>query len=172
MREYLTQRPNDATAHYGLGRILRMLQRSGEAEVEYRRSLEIEPNQTASYYELGDIALTSDKYEDASALFQKVLARDPHHGGALTGLGIAAYRQKQYDTADVFLKSAVENSPSYQPARYYYALNLKRLGRAEESSREMQIALDLDAQAKAAQTRQQLILAPPGAESTPASKPE
>jgi tetratricopeptide (TPR) repeat protein len=171
MREYLAQRPDDATAHYGLGKILRMLQRSSEAEVELRRSIELEPNQTASYYELGDIALTDGKFEEASALFQKVLAREPHHGGALTGSGIAAYRQKQYDAADNFLKDAVESSPAYQPAHYYYALNLKRLGRTDESSREMQIALDLDAQAKAAQTRQQLILEPPADKAAPASEP-
>ncbi|MGA2809791.1 MAG: tetratricopeptide repeat protein [Candidatus Acidiferrum sp.] len=171
MREYLTQRPDDATAHYGLGRILRMLERPGEAEAELRRSIEIEPNQTASYYELGDIALTGGNFEAASALFQKVLARDPRHGGALTGSGIAAYRQKQYDVADGFLKSAVESSPGYQPAHYYYALNLKRLGRTEESNREMQIALDLDAQAKAPQTRQQLILEPPADKATPSSVP-
>jgi len=59
IREYLKQRPEDATAHYGLGRILRMLERTEEAKTEFERSVEIVPAQTESYYELGDIALNA-----------------------------------------------------------------------------------------------------------------
>jgi len=75
-------------------------------------------------------------------------------------MGIAAYRQKRYEAADAFLKAAVETSPNYQPAHYYYALNLKRLGRIEESNQQMAIALDLDKQEKAKRTQQPRIQAP------------
>lgn len=171
MREYLAQRPQDPTAHYGLGKILRMLERSHEAESEFQLSISFQPRQTASYYELGDLALNSGDLDTASQQFKEVLARDPNHGGALTGMGIIDYRQKRYDAANDFLKRAIAQSPDYQPAHYYYALDLKRLGRTEESDREMHIALDLDAQAKAKKTQRSLILESPGSQSTPPSPP-
>ncbi len=153
MREYLAQRSDDATAHFGLGRVLQMLERTDEAKREFERSVELQPRQTESYYELGDIAVNEANYERAGELFRKVLAADPLHGGALTGLGIVAYRQKQYEQANEYLQSAIKSAPGYQPAHYYCALNLKRLGKDAESERELQIALDLDAQAKGAARR-------------------
>jgi tetratricopeptide (TPR) repeat protein len=116
---------------------------------------------------LGDILLNAGEFDQASTQFQKVLSRDPHHGGALTGMGIVAYRQKRYEAAEGFFKSALENSPKYQPAHYYYGLDLRRLGRAEESSRELQTALELDKEEKAKRTQQPHILAPSRAQPEP-----
>ena len=161
MREYLAKRDDDATAHFGLGRVLQMLERSEEAKREFERSVELQPRQTESYYELGDIAVNEANYERAADLFRKVRAVDPNHGGALTGLGIVAYRQNKYEEADGYLQSAIKSAPDYQPAHYYCGLNLKRLGKDAESQRELQIALDLDKHAKAEQKRAPRVMSKP-----------
>jgi tetratricopeptide (TPR) repeat protein len=46
MRAYLMARPEDATAHYGLGRILQITQRSDEAKAEFERSIALAPNRS------------------------------------------------------------------------------------------------------------------------------
>jgi tetratricopeptide (TPR) repeat protein len=160
MRQYLAQRNDDPTAHFGLGRVLQMLERTEEARKEFQRSIDLQPNQTESYYELGDIAVNDADYQQGASQFRKVLEHDPNHGGAWTGLGIIAYRRKNFDEADGYLRSAVKSAPTYQPAHYYYGLNLKRLGKQVESERELQIALDLDTQAKAAQSQPRILESP------------
>src|SRR6202012_1344143 len=96
LRAYLAKRPEDASAHFGLGKVLALQQRSAEARAEFERSIQLQPAQTESYYELGQLELELQHDAQANPLFQKVLSRDATHGGALTGMGIIAFRNKDY----------------------------------------------------------------------------
>jgi tetratricopeptide (TPR) repeat protein len=144
LRAYLARRPEDASAYFGLGKVLEVAQRTTEARVEFERSIQLQPAQTESYYELGQLELEVQHDAQAAPLFQKVLARDATHGGALTGMGIIAFRSKNYIQAEQYLAQAEKAAPSYQPAHYYRGLALARLGRKDESQRELQIAAELD----------------------------
>ena len=140
LRAYLKAKPDDAPAHYGLGHLLHMLTRDDEAKVELQKSIDLQPRQTSSYYELGEIALAMNAYDEAAQRYMRVLGMAPHHGGALTGLGIVAYRRKDLQSAEQYLKSAIEYAPDYATAHHYYALVLLRLGRADDSKREADLA--------------------------------
>lgn len=143
-RAYLAERPEDASAHFGLGKVLAVQQRSTEARAEFERSIQLQPAQTESYYELGQLELELQHDAQAAPLFQKVLVRDASHGGALTGMGIIAFRSKDYVQAEQYLARAEKTAPDYQPAHYYRGLALARLGQNDESTRELQIATELD----------------------------
>lgn len=143
MESYLKLRPNDASAHYGMGRVYQLELQFDKARTEFQRSLELQPLQTESYYELGDIALGQDRFDEAIADFNKTLARDPKHGGALTGTGKAYFKQKQYTIASNFLERAVAAAPNYQAGHYYLGLTLSRLGRKQDSERELALASKL-----------------------------
>ncbi len=162
-RTYLAERPNDASAHFGLGHVLEMQQRIDDARAEFQRSVDLQPIQTESYFQLGQIALDAGQPETAAPLFQKTLGRDPHHGGALTGLGILAYRRKDFASARNSLAAAVQSSPIYQPAHYYLGLTLARLGDQAGSERELKTATDL--------ARQQDPHAPPATQPPSAPQP-
>ena len=144
LRAYLAKRPEDASAHFGLGKVLAVAQRTTEAGEEFERSIQLQPGQTESYYELAQLELEMQHDAQAAPLFQKVLARDATHGGALTGMGIIAFRTKDYTQAEQYLAQAEKTAPSYQPAHYYRGLALARLGQKDESQRELQIAAELD----------------------------
>lgn len=146
LRAYLAKRPEDASAHFGLGRVLEAQQKRAEAKAEFERSVQLQPAQTESYYELGQLELEVQHDAQAAPLFEKVLSRDPHHGGALTGMGIIAFRAKNYAQAEQYLAQAENAAPNYQPAHYYRGLVLDRLGRKDESHRELQTASALDRQ--------------------------
>ena len=142
-RAYLAQRPDDATAHFGLGHVLAMLQRTPEARAEFERSIQLQPVQTEAYYQVGQIELDAQHDAQAAPLFRRVLARDPTHGGALTGMGILAFRAKDYPTAERQLAAAEQSSPDYGPAHYYRGLALAHLARKQESDAELLRATQL-----------------------------
>ena len=143
LRAYLEQRPDDASAHFGLGHVLERQQRTDDAAAEFKRSITLKPAQTESYFQLGQMALDVHQDEAAHSYFRTVLARDPTHGGALTGDGILAYRRKDFTVARARLSAAVVASPEYQPAHYYLGLTLARVGEKANSERELKIAIDL-----------------------------
>ncbi len=163
MSAYLRLRPGDATAHYGLGRVYQLGVQFDKARAEFQESIRLHPEQTEAWYQLGDIALKQSQFDEALADFSKTLARDPKHGGALAGSGEACYREKHYDQAMDFLNRAIAAAPDYQPGHYYLGLTFARLGRREDSERELAIAAKLaDEDNKKASTRYQLSVPPSG----------
>ena len=143
MQAYLKVRPNDASAHYGLARVYQLGMQMDKARTEFQASIDLQPVQTEAYYQLGDIALGQGDFSAAIANFSKTLARDPKHGGALAGTGQAYFKQKQYAQAEDFLERAVAAAPEYQAGHYYLGLTLARLGRREDSERELALATKL-----------------------------
>ncbi len=143
MRGYLRIKPDDATAHYGLGHILQQAQQPGPAVAEFEKSVALMPAQTESYYQLGQLALEGGDYERAIDREAHVLACNPHHGGALVVTGTAWFRLKQYDKAAGVLAQAVTDAPEYQPGHYFYGLTLARLGKKEQSDAELATATRL-----------------------------
>ncbi len=137
-KAYLALKPNDATAHFGLGYIYATLLRTDDARREFEASVRLQPQQTESYYQLGQLELDAHHDDEAKPLFERVLARDPNHAGALTGLGELAFRAKDYATAEQLLSHAEKSDPSYTRPHYYRGLALARLGRADEAQQELQ----------------------------------
>jgi tetratricopeptide (TPR) repeat protein len=137
MQAYLKLQPNDASAHYGLGRVYQLGLHFDKARAEFQRSIALQAVQTEAYYQLGDIALGQEEFDEAITYFSKTLARNSKHGGALAGTGQAYFKQKQYTRAEAFLERAVAAAPDYQAGHYYLGLTLARLGRKEDSRREL-----------------------------------
>jgi tetratricopeptide (TPR) repeat protein len=143
MEAYLRLRPDDASAHFGLGRIFQIGLQFDKARAEFMRSIALEPVQTESYFELGDLALKQGNFDEALAQFNTTLARDPKHGGALEGSGEALFKEKKYAQAGSFLERAIAAAPDYAPSHYYLGLAYGRLGRKEDSERELALAAEL-----------------------------
>jgi len=136
--------PEDVSGHYALGMTLQALQRSDEARSEYEKSIQLKPVQTESYFQLGVMDLEAGDLTSAQKRFTRVLEQDPHHAGALTGAGRVAFQQKEYAKAVEFLQSAVAASSSIREAHYYLGLTYARLGRKEDSDKELETASRLE----------------------------
>jgi tetratricopeptide (TPR) repeat protein len=157
MQQYLGQRPGDASAHFGLGRIYQIGMQFDKATAEFQESIRLQPAQSEAWYQLGDVALKQRQFEESLTDFGHTLERNPHHGGALAGSGEALFREKQYEKALDFLDRAITAAPDYQTAHYYRGLTLARLGRREESEKELATAASLaDAENKKSATRYHL----------------
>lgn len=141
---YVLVRPDDASGHYALGFTLQAIQRSAEARGEYEQSIALQTQQTESYYQLGLMDLDAGNRRTASQQFDRVLKRAPQHAGALTGLGQIRYQEKNYDEAASFLTRAVSANPKLREAHYYLGLTDARLGRKEDSEKELAIASQIE----------------------------
>lgn len=159
MTAYLNQRPDDASAHYGLGRIFQLGLQFTKAQAEFEQSIRLDPNQTESWFQLGDVELKQNHLDAALADFQKTLARNPKHGGALTESGQVLYQQKRYQQALPLLQQAIAAAPNYQAAHYYLGLTLARLGRNADAQKELAVAVKLaNEKNKQESTQYQLVL--------------
>jgi tetratricopeptide (TPR) repeat protein len=137
---YVQLRPTDASGHYALGFTLQALQRTSDARAEYEKSITLQPQQTESGFQLGLMELEAGNNGAAADRFEQVLKRAPEHAGALTGMGRVKFQEKDYTKAAAFFDKAIVSNPGLREAHYYLGLTDARLGRKEESEKELQIA--------------------------------
>jgi tetratricopeptide (TPR) repeat protein len=88
--------------------------------------------------------LDAGDLKSATERFSRVLKQDSHHAGALTCAGRVAFQQKEYTKAAQLLQSAVAAESSLREAHYYLGLTYARLGKTEDSERELQTAGQLE----------------------------
>jgi tetratricopeptide (TPR) repeat protein len=141
---YVQLYPQDASGHYALGVALASLEKTSDASPEFRRSIEIQPDQTESYLQLGRICLDESDFDCAAADFDRVLSRDPRHAEALTGMGRVEFKRKNYAKAVELLQRSIAADTSERQAHYYLGLAYARLGRDEDSKKELQTASELE----------------------------
>jgi len=142
--QYVQLRPNDASGHYASGFALQALQRTAEARDEYEKSIAIQPEQTESYCQLGLMELDAGDLRAAAKQFGRVLSRAPQHAGALTGMGRVRFQEKNYEEAASLLTKAVTSNPRLREAHYYLGLTDGRLGRKDDSKKELAIAAQIE----------------------------
>ena len=141
---YVELHPDDTSGHYALGFTLQALQRNTDARAEYEKSITLQPQQTESYYQLGLMDLDAGNLRPAAAQFQRVLNRAAQHAGALAGMGRVRFQEKNYDEAASFLSRAIAANPQLREAHYYLGLTDSRLGRREESEKELALASQIE----------------------------
>jgi tetratricopeptide (TPR) repeat protein len=137
---YVQLRPADASGRYALGYTLQALQRASDARTEYEKSITLQPLQTESYFQLGLMELEAGDSGGAAKQFEHVLDRAPQHAGVLTGMGRVRFQEKQYAEAAALFEKAIASNPRLREAHYYLGLADSRLGRKEDSEKELQIA--------------------------------
>jgi tetratricopeptide (TPR) repeat protein len=143
-QQYLSLKPNDASGHYALGLALAALQQPDAARREFGSSITLQPAQTESYFQLGLVELEQRQLDSAAEDFRRVLDRDAHHAGALTGMGRLQFERKNYPRATDYLRQAIAAYSDQRQAHYYLGLTLARIGRKEESEKELGIAAQIE----------------------------
>jgi tetratricopeptide (TPR) repeat protein len=137
---YVQLRPADASGHYALGFTYQALQRTSDARAEYERSIALQPQQTESGFQLGLMDLEEGNTGAATGRFEQVLKRAPQHAGALTGMGRVKFQDKDFAGAAALFEKAIASNPELREAHYYLGLADSRLGRKEESQKELEVA--------------------------------
>src|SRR6188474_1152567 len=98
-KQYLTQFPNDYSAHFNVGLAYYNLFNYPLAEGSLRSAIRIKPDYVRAHVYLGSTLSFANRYNEAIAELMKALEFEPNNSGAYFEIGLAHYRQKNYTAA-------------------------------------------------------------------------
>jgi tetratricopeptide (TPR) repeat protein len=101
--------PTNASLHYLKAQIYGFERNSGQAEVELRKTLELDSNYIAAYSSLGALFINTKQEDRAIAEYQKILERRPDNATAYTLIGMLDDSRKNYDAAAENYRKALSN---------------------------------------------------------------
>lgn len=119
------------------------LLRSGDlrhAEIEFRKSLELNPRSATAYVLLGITENGLNKCNDAIRAFHSALELDPSSAAAHYNLAQSLTRLRRDRQAIRELEAVVHLNPRFEPALYNLGLLLEQNGRYQESIRFLEDA--------------------------------
>jgi tetratricopeptide (TPR) repeat protein len=164
--EYLTRRalefdPDNPDVVSKLGRILRNLQRNGEALQLFLRYNKMVPGDYQGIAQIGSCLLDLGRLEEAEPYVRHALAG---LDDALThyNLGLLLSRTGRLDEAATEYRRALERDPHYGDARGNLAVVLVRQGRLVDGSHELMRTLEIDPDNVMAHVNLGLVLAQQG----------
>jgi Flp pilus assembly protein TadD len=123
-----------------------LFQRSDEAEVAYRKALELDPQYVFAWNNLGIALSGQNRYAEAEAAYRKALELDPQFASAWYNLGVVLSRQNRYAEAEAACRKALEFDPQYVFAWYNLGNALYGQNRYAEAEAVYRKALELDPQ--------------------------
>ena len=109
-----------------------------EAEVDYRRGLNINENSYQAHYNLGNTLFREEKYPEAAAEFAKAAENlDPKKdktrvAQTMHNLGNACFAQQQYDKAVAAYQESLRANPKDNDTRYNLAKALTLLQQQQQ----------------------------------------
>jgi tetratricopeptide (TPR) repeat protein len=104
-----------------------------QAELAFRRVLELSPDDFPTLVWLGRLNLDKGKPEEAEPLFAKALARMPQSVAALAGLGGAALARRDYAAAVTHLEQALTIDPGADSLHSPIAMAYRGLGAVDKA---------------------------------------
>jgi tetratricopeptide (TPR) repeat protein len=140
--------PNLLRAHYTAGLALLRLERSAEAEQEFRDELRLDPTNVDAQFHLAFSLLQQSKNEQAVDLWKKVVASQPDHAEANYELGKELRIEGKTGESLSYLEAAVRLKPQFEPAHYQLQSAYRAMGRVEDADREAQIYKALKAKSR------------------------
>ncbi len=123
-------------AHNGLGLVLHLnYQKLAEAEVQYKRALELRPAFPECHVNLGNLYLDEARYDEAIAQYEialnDMLYRTPYF--AQSNLGWALYKKGETDRAIESVRAAVTSVPTFCQGWRTLGLIYDGTGRTEKA---------------------------------------
>jgi len=95
----VTERPDDAAVYNDLGNLLLLVPRPKEAEVAYRKAIELDPEKVSALYNLGLLLQKRGELREAMKLYQQAVKVEPRHAWAHYQMGAIYERWGQESRA-------------------------------------------------------------------------
>lgn len=153
-RKILEENPKLRGIHYRLGRAALSQPESPtsaqDAKKEFEQELAIDPVNAGAEFWLGEIARIDGQWDEAITHFAAAAKIDPHFADALLSLGTALNSAQRYSEAVPQLEQYVRISPDNLAGHYQLSIAYARVGRKEDSVREMTLHQELSEKHRAA----------------------
>ncbi|HSV97261.1 MAG TPA: tetratricopeptide repeat protein [Spirochaetota bacterium] len=135
-RESIKYYPNQARAHYLLGKSYLASGRLDDAETELRRALELDERLADAHFEMGNLKYKRKQYPGALSEYEKTVKLDPKNFQAFNNMGVINYQLNRPADAEKALLRVVALRPDfaavYKNLGIIYELKLKDTSRARE----------------------------------------
>jgi superkiller protein 3 len=139
LRRAVSFAPSDPVYRLGLAKAAEALQKSDEAETNYRQALEAAPDNPSALLDFGTFLLnyrpTLERCAEAETLLQRCLAQQPRNAHALLGLGRAAILRDEPKAALKPLQEAVTYAPGLPEGWYHLARVYDRLKQPDDAKK-------------------------------------
>lgn len=115
-RRAVELQPENATAHYNIGKVLYRKREYDGAIAEYREAVRLRRDDPETHYDLGEALFDKQNFAEAMAEYRETLRLKPDHARAHGGIGAVLLRQRGADgltQAVDELKQAVAIDPNY-----------------------------------------------------------
>jgi TolB-like protein/class 3 adenylate cyclase len=147
LNRVLSQSPNNARAHYCLGRVELMTKRGAEGVAESERALALNPNFASAHALIGLAKLFDGHPEETESHELEALRVSPYDTEADVWVAYMALAKRylgDYEGALKLYRRAKELNPNYPTGRFNNAATLVELGRLDEARAEVQAGLALN----------------------------
>jgi len=109
--ESVNKAPEDPASYYLLGYFYSIQNMKKEADIIYKKIIELNPGDIQVLITLGSSALGNGKYNEAMSWFEKAKQIDPSNAAALINIGICRMKKGLMFSAITILKQAVQLDP-------------------------------------------------------------
>lgn len=155
------RRPDDPQLNYVMGAVSYLEANLDQAENYLRKSIALQPDQIASYDYLGRVAERKNDLDRAAQIFGDLAHNHPDYAPAYEGLGSTLLKQHKYHDAQAALERAVSLDPNSVEVHYQLGMVLGRLGKAEESGKQIALARKLENDRRIQNNQRLHLLVPP-----------
>ena len=100
-------------------------------------ALAIDPEYAEAYYNMGQAHLRQQRFAEARTYFIESLRRKPEDVYTNYYMGLLHARDGDFEQAAQVLERAVEGDPDFLDARQKLAVSYLKLGRIEDSKKEL-----------------------------------
>ncbi len=146
MTHVLSLAPNNAFAHFEMGRTLVNINRRAESMAEFERALALDPNLAWAHGEMGWAKILDGRAEEAEAQENEALRLSPHDPDAYWWLFFIANSKVYlgaYEEAVPWYRRCMEINRNWPLVHFFFAAALELLGRHDEAQAEAQTGLAL-----------------------------
>jgi tetratricopeptide (TPR) repeat protein len=160
LQRLVDRQPTDPQLQYALGAVHYVQGHLDDAAAHLRESVRLQPAQLSSPYYLALIARDKGEADRAIDALQTLLQRYPDHSASCEVLGGLLMTARRYPEAEEQLRKAIRLEPASVKANYQLGLLLARMGRKEESDKQLALANSLRKEQQASSRLQLRLLDP------------
>src|SRR5262245_32580882 len=131
--------PNNVQFVQGLADSLYKQSLYEESMAQYMRVVQLDPNSAAAWFNIGFIQKTDGKIEESERSFRRSDELSPGSAKTLYQLGYVKYELGDFTGAAAAFEKVIALEPDHSQAHYHYSRALAKLGKIEESRRELQL---------------------------------
>jgi Flp pilus assembly protein TadD len=111
LRKLIVVHPNDASAHFQLGRMLAIAGKNDDAIAELQAGLKLDAADVKAQRDLADLYAENKKFDEAQKVYASLLASAPNDPELHHGLGRALLMQKKFGDAERELMKSAQLKP-------------------------------------------------------------